>query len=64
MHYEHTRGMRAKKYLRESCYHSIECSIANSLATLMRKWYINSAFQPYKQSTVHVEGRNEKGEII
>ena len=25
------------KYLRESCYHRIECSITNSLATLMRK---------------------------
>ena len=25
------------KYLRESCYHRIECSAANSLATLMRK---------------------------
>ena len=25
------------KYLRESCYHCIECSVANSLAALMRK---------------------------
>ena len=25
----------AKKYLRESCYHRIECSAANPLATLM-----------------------------
>ena len=25
------------KYLGESCYHRIECSVANSLAALMRK---------------------------
>ena len=25
------------KYLRESCYHRIKCSVANSLAALMRK---------------------------
>ena len=27
----------AKKYLRESCYHRIECSVTNSLAALIRK---------------------------
>ena len=37
MHYERTGGMRVKKYLRENCYHRIECSVTNSLATLMRK---------------------------
>ena len=37
MHYECTREMGAQKYLRDSCYHRIECAVANSLATLMRK---------------------------
>ena len=37
VHYERTRGMGAKKYLTESCYHRIECSVANSLAMLIRK---------------------------
>ena len=37
MHCEHTGQIGAGKYLRESCYHRIKCSIANSLATLMRK---------------------------
>ena len=36
-HPEGTRQMRTMKYLRESCYHHIECSITNSLASLMRK---------------------------
>ena len=30
-------SMGAMKYLRESCYHCIKCSIANSLTALMRK---------------------------
>ena len=81
MHYEHIGGMGVKKYLRENCYHRIECSIANSLTALMRKWYLNSTFQPYsypqrlqegylwdkdqhKQSTVHMESRDEKEEIV
>ena len=37
MHYERIGGMGVKKYLRENCYHRIECSIANSLTALMRK---------------------------
>ena len=36
-HPEGTGQMRTKKYLRESYYHLIECSIINSLAALMRK---------------------------
>ena len=40
--------MEAQKYLRESCYHRIECSVANFLAALMRKWSLNSVFQPYR----------------
>ena len=35
--HKHTRKMGTQKYLRESCYHRIECFVANSLATLMRK---------------------------
>ena len=37
MHYERTGQMGAGKYLRENCYHHIECPVANSLAALMRK---------------------------
>jgi len=35
MHCECTGQMRAKKYLRKSCYHHIECSAANSLTVFM-----------------------------
>ena len=36
--YQEGIGQRkAVEYLRESCYHRIECSAANSLAALMRK---------------------------
>ena len=34
---EGTAQREAMKYLRESCYHYIECSAANSLTTLMWK---------------------------
>ena len=44
MHCERTEQMGVGKYLRKSCYHRIECSAANSLTTLMRKWYLNSRF--------------------
>ena len=37
IHYESTGQRKAMKYLRESCYHRIECFVANSLAALMRK---------------------------
>ena len=47
MYYERIGEMEAQKYLRESCYHRIECSVANFLAALMRKWSLNSAFQSY-----------------
>ena len=36
-HYESIRQMGTIKYLRESCYHHIECFVANSLATLIWK---------------------------
>ena len=35
-HPKGTRQMRTMKYLRESCYHRIKCSVANFLAALMR----------------------------
>ena len=47
MYCEHIGQIGAKKYLRESCYHRIKCFVAYSLAALMRKWYLNSVFQPY-----------------
>ena len=37
MHYERTKGVGARKYLRESCCHRIKCSATNSLAALMRR---------------------------
>ena len=37
IHHESTGQMKVMKYLRESYYHHIECSVANSLAALMRK---------------------------
>ena len=36
-HHEGTGQMATMKYLRESCYHRIECSVTNSLAALMWK---------------------------
>ena len=37
VHHELTRRRRIQKYLRESCYHRIECYAANPLTTLMMK---------------------------
>ena len=37
MHHESTEQRKTMKYLRESCYHHIECFVANSLAALMKK---------------------------
>ena len=37
MYHERTRQIGSAKYLRESYYYHIECSIANSLTVLMRK---------------------------
>ena len=46
-HHESTRQRETMIYLRESYYHHIECFVANSLAALMWKWYLNSNIQPY-----------------
>ena len=35
--HKRTRNMGTQKYLRKNCYHRIKYSVANSLATLMRK---------------------------
>ena len=35
MHYERTGRMEARKYLRKSRYHCIECSTTNSLVAFM-----------------------------
>ena len=42
MLYKRTGRMRAKKYLRKSCYHRIECSAANFLAAFMWRRSLNS----------------------
>ena len=42
MHYEHTRRMRARKYLRKCCCHRIKCSTANFLAALIWRRPLNS----------------------
>ena len=36
-HHEGIGQKGTMKYLRESCYHHIRCSVANSLVALMRK---------------------------
>ena len=43
MHHEHTRRMGTQEYLRESCYHCIECPTANFLAAFMWRRPLNSA---------------------
>ena len=42
-HYERTGRKRARKYLRKSCCHRIECPVANFLATFMWRSPLNSA---------------------
>ena len=42
MHYERTRGMEARKYLRKCYCHRIKYSATNFLVALMRKRLMNS----------------------
>ena len=56
MHHECIGQMGSMKYLRESYQHRIEYSVANSLAAIMRKLYLNSIFQPYSYSQKLQEG--------
>jgi len=43
VHHEHTKRRRIQKYLRESCYHRIECITATFLAAFMCRRPLNSA---------------------
>ena len=42
MYHEHPRMMGPHKYLRESCYHRIECTTATFLTTFMLRRPLNS----------------------
>ena len=64
MHCERIGQKGVEKYLRESCYHRINCSAANSLVALMRKWYLNSSLQPYNYSPKTLgEGWCDKNQV-
>ena len=43
VHHKHIRMMRTQKYLRESCYHCIECTATTFLAAFMLRKPLNSA---------------------
>ena len=43
VHHEHTERKGTQKYLRESCYHCIECTAATFLASFMWRRPLNSA---------------------
>ena len=43
VHHKHTRKTGIQKYLRESCYHHIECTVATFLAAFMWRRPLNSA---------------------
>ena len=43
VHHEHTRRRGTQKYLRENCYHRIECTAATFLAAFMWRRPLNSA---------------------
>ena len=43
VHHKHIRMMETQKYLRESYYHSIECTAATLLAAFMLRRPLNSA---------------------
>ena len=42
VHYERTRRMEARKYLKKGCCHRIKCSTANFLVALMWRRHLNS----------------------
>ena len=56
IHHESIGQRKIMKYLRESCYHHIEYSTANTLTALMWKWYLSSNFQPYSYFQRFQEG--------
>ena len=43
VHHGHTRGRGIRKYLRESCYHHVECTAATFLAVFMWRRPLSSA---------------------
>ena len=43
VHHKHTRRRGTQKYLRESCYHCIECTVATFLAVFMWRRSLNNA---------------------
>ena len=43
VHHKYIRMMRTQKYLRESCYHRIECTVTTFLAASMLRRPLNSA---------------------
>ena len=43
VHHEHTKRRGTQKYLRESCYHRIECTAATFLAAFMWRRPLNNA---------------------
>ena len=43
VHHKHIRMMETQKYLRESCYHRIECTTATFMAAFMLRKPLNSA---------------------
>ena len=42
VHHEHTRRRGTQKYLRENCYHRIECTATTFLAAFMLRRPLNS----------------------
>ena len=42
MHHKHIRMMGTQKYLRENCYHCIECTVTTFLAEFMLRRPLNS----------------------
>ena len=43
VHHKHIGMMGTQKYLRESCYHRIECTVTTFLAAFMWRKLLNSA---------------------
>ena len=42
VHHEHMKRRRTQKYLKESCYHRIECTVATFLAAFIWRRLLNS----------------------
>ena len=59
MHHERTGRMEARKYLRKSCCHQIECPAANFLAAFMWRRPLNSAVLT---TTTHRKSKNVSDE--